>query len=241
LCIGLRQLMKYYEGELCSCEMCTAHQWVWVALELPLPGEPAPPNRPTREIIRGLLELGVRFILLNLKRAGNLTLTDDTTLIVPESLKSIIYWNNKRNTNLWRRKFWSYITRFWKNKSVSEFVTVIINILEKFVCMWMSYENECISCVLSPVVQYIVNDILPNNYENRLDIDCACLKGALGNKFGITYNVEEKLERLIYSYYQGNITNELTNKDVNNVKDIFEVVTNSIIEILNKEGVAFDV
>lgn len=56
-----------------------------------------------------------------------------------------------------------------------------MNIVERIVCMWFDYNNECLDCIVSPFIQREINQILyemngRNVTQPPIKIDCDCLK-----------------------------------------------------------------
>ncbi|KAJ8979914.1 hypothetical protein NQ317_005350 [Molorchus minor] len=129
----------------------------------------------------------------------------------------------------------SYITRFWKNDEISDYVSLGLMVLEQLICMFISYEDECFSCVTSKVLQYAMNSILPNNLDNNLVLDCACLDVLYKNK----YNLSSHLERVIY-LYQDNKAPFLNEEEVQNIRGLFVDIIKDIMTTLHNRGLTFE-
>ncbi|KAJ8918371.1 hypothetical protein NQ315_008065 [Exocentrus adspersus] len=277
-----------------------------------------------------ILEIGVRFVLLNLKRMGSITLLEDSTISIPESIKNIsigtihlkstqisgfetltivkiaakdvdstenttktnlcvsllidkIAFSTNYNAdvgiideiplyglgdvklaasdvdfslclninidedfsdlsvdgltlNLRLHDSPSSITGFWKSNEASDLVTAIINILEKFVCMWLDYEKDCFSCIISPVIQYVINSILPNNIDNKLDIKCSCLEEMFSKKS----QIENLWNGLLQSYNEGTVISMINSVNKEHIKEGIQQIQSGVSKILYNEGVRLE-
>ncbi|KAG5877390.1 hypothetical protein JTB14_028001 [Gonioctena quinquepunctata] len=124
------------------------------------------------------------------------------------------------------------ITGIWKNDDASYFASELVTILEKLFCMWYNYEKDCIDCVLSNILEFVINLFLAFQKGNILTIKCECLKDHKYNfwKFG----------ELAKSYIFGGIGGAmkyLTSGEMNNILlDVSEKIRKNVEEegILDK-------
>nr|XP_023030064.1 uncharacterized protein LOC111517989 [Leptinotarsa decemlineata] len=117
------------------------------------------------------------------------------------------------------------ITGFWKNSRASQFLTGIINILEKLFCMWFTYEKDCGNCVLAKLIEFGINQYLDPK-EVNLVVDCDCLKN---NK----YNLKNVLENIGNSYVHGGseaVNKYLASEEVYNILlDLYQNISAIIV------------
>ncbi|XP_018574037.1 uncharacterized protein LOC108913056 [Anoplophora glabripennis] len=125
----------------------------------------------------------------------------------------------------------SYITKFWKNDSFSEILSTIINTLEKIIFMWMDYEKECTSSLISPIVQYALNSILPNDIDSNLVINSTCLEESVEE----VVDLYDTLKELIAAYNEGSVTNLISSINAEQVKEAMGKMEKMILEILDNE------
>lgn len=74
-----------------------------------------------------------------------------------------------------------YITGAFGHPEASDIITSIMNFVEQLICMWFDYNAECLDCIVSPIIERIVNKLLDEVWQNKNDrgpikYDCACLK-----------------------------------------------------------------
>lgn len=53
---------------------------------------------------------------------------------------------------------------FWLNDLADKVIAKVIGLVNVFLAMWSNYDPEGASCVVSPIIQYAINDQL--QYEN---------------------------------------------------------------------------
>ncbi|CAH1105113.1 unnamed protein product [Psylliodes chrysocephalus] len=69
----------------------------------------------------------------------------------------------------------SYITGFWNNDEVSNYITTEINLVSQFIIWILNLLGEpCIDCVLSNSMEYIINSVI--DAKKIYPVYCSCIK-----------------------------------------------------------------
>ncbi|CAG9858337.1 unnamed protein product [Phyllotreta striolata] len=70
----------------------------------------------------------------------------------------------------------SYVTGFWHNSNVSQFITKILNKIERYIAMLYNYHKECFKCIIKQIIKIIINHKLTK--EKLTYSRCKCLEGS---------------------------------------------------------------
>ncbi|KAJ8951074.1 hypothetical protein NQ318_003772 [Aromia moschata] len=207
--------------------------------------------------IAGLLEIGIRFVVLNLRKAETITLIkDSTTLVLPDSVKNVTVGSAKlENFYLYGFNTLDITSLSASNLDApddSSKTNLCLGLTADRLGLSTLYDadigiiNEIpvygigeINLALSKIKIDLCTDVYTKQnftelYVDELSIQLQVHDSPTGLANGIS--LESILETMINSYHRG-ISITLTEKEINDLKQLLKELLQIILSLLDSKGV----
>ncbi|KAJ8979917.1 hypothetical protein NQ317_005353 [Molorchus minor] len=127
------------------------------------------------------------------------------------------------------------LTGWWRNRQATEIIEKLVNVLDMLFAMWSSYNPNHASCVISPIIQYLVNNNI--EYENNtITFNTTCLQEILTEvNHDETSNLEYKLFSTMKTNNDDIVLDSFLDKNQYTVVDWIKSAFSYITNVLDNE------